>query len=593
MRRVLFTSLYLLSSLLFAAEEVVVTPARNSQSITEVVPSVIVIDKETIQQSVSTDIADLLRWHAGIDISRTGGFGQQTSAFIRGANSNHTSVLINGIKMNSATTGAPALETINTAAIERIEIIKGPRSTVYGSEAIGGVINVITTPSNPKTGAAIQASNSRYATQEQSIDLQYADDFIRADVMFNHFDSNGFPAATTSDTDHGHDSDTIDVNVSAQFGGHELSLGYWEAEGNTEYDSFGQDLDQDRKNSVLQAKYDHRFSENWKSTISISKTKDEIRQNQTNFIGDEDFAFTDRIVYDWENDIYFKHHVLTFGAAKTDEKTESLSFGTSYKEDTDIYSLYLHDQFNFNKHSLFTSTRFTDHEDFDTAFTWNLEYAYQWLSNIKAFASIGTGFRAPDSNARFGFGGNDELDEENSRSIELGVHYDISPSTHTSLRLFENKFDDLIETVLIDPATFTFENQNVDDAENRGIEISFAHQTKHWNFTIEGILQNPRNDTDDSQLLRRAKRSITSSLRYRHDKYFVLVNALATSEREDFGDVELPRYGLVNVSAGVHIPYVTLAVKMDNIFDKEYELASGFNTPGQSLFAEAEIKFTK
>ena len=102
------------SGLAHAIDEVVVTPARYSQQIEEVVPSVIVIDRQTIERNFSADIADLLRWHAGLEIGRTGGFGQQASVFIRGTNSNHTAVLINGIKMNSATTGAAALEMMDT-----------------------------------------------------------------------------------------------------------------------------------------------------------------------------------------------------------------------------------------------------------------------------------------------------------------------------------------------------------------------------------------------------------------------------------------------------------------------------------------------
>ncbi len=458
-RLFLISALFGISNLLLASDEVVVTPARHSQDIDEVIPSVIVIDRETIERTPSADVTDLLRWYAGVEIGRTGGYGQQTSVFVRGANSNHTAVLINGVKMNSATTGAPALEVINASVIERIEVIKGPRSTVYGSEALGGVINIITTTDQVKNNAAVHISRGRYSTTEQGVDLKFSNDYAIGDFSFNSIDSDGFPATTNSNTDHGHDNETVDINLKTALGRSNWKFGYWQTEGNTEYDSFGTDLDQDRKNDVLNATFDLPITEKWFSSLSISKIKDEIRQNQVNILGDEDFTFTDRIVYDWKNDISIIDNIFTFGASVTDEDTESLSFGTRYKENTDSYSLYANQQFNFGKHSVFGSTRYVNHDDFGDETLWNAEYRYQLTKKTRMFASLGTGFRAPDSNARFGFGGNPDLKEETSRSIELGMNYDFSQFNKVSLRAYENKIKDLIETILIDPGTFTFENR--------------------------------------------------------------------------------------------------------------------------------------
>ena len=580
-----------MSALSYAVEEVVVTPARYSQSVKEVVPSVIIINREMIKRSPSLDIAGLLRWHAGLEIGRTGGIGQQTSVFIRGTNSNHSTVLINGIKMNSATTGGGALGMINTSVIERIEVVKGPRSTVYGSEAVGGVINIITADSGLGRSADLRVTHGRYATNGQSMNLSYGNDRASADLSFSKLDTGGFPARAESNSDHGHDNETFDVNIRAKAGAGELVFGFWQADGNTEYDSFG-DLDQDRKNNILKAGLTLPVTENWLSTLSISRVKDEVRQNQANFLGDRDYAYTDRVVYDWENSFKLYDNVLVFGVSLAGEDTDSLSFGTSYREDTDIYSVYLNEQFVHDRHSLYTATRYTNHEDFDDAMTWNLEYGYSLADKTKLFASIGTGFRAPDSNARFGFGGNPDLKEETSRSIEAGIRYDMNAFSTISLRVFENKIDDLIETVAIDPENFIYENRNVETARTRGLELTFSHQSGPWNLSLEGIMQNPRNETEDSRLLRRAKRTLTGSLAYTREKYFVQLNGLVTSERRDFGGVSMSGYGLIDISAGYHFPYVTLALKAENLFDKEYELAAGYNQPGQSIFAEFQFKPT-
>ena len=593
-RLLLILALLGVSNYSLGSDEVVVIPARQSQPLDEVIPSVIVIDRETIERTPSADVADLLRWYAGVEIGRTGGYGQQTSVFVRGANSNHTAVLINGIKMNSATTGTPALEIINTSVIERIEVIKGPRSTVYGSEALGGVINIITTTDEVKNNAAVHFSRGRYSTTEQGIDIKIANDYVMSDFSFNRFDSDGFPAATKSNTDHGHDNDTFDINIKTTLGKTNWKFGYWQAEGNTEYfDGFSTDLDQDRKNDVLNATFDLSVTGKWFSSLSISKIRDEIRQNQMNFLGNEDFAFTDRIVYDWKNDISIIDNIFSFGISKTEEDAESLSFNTRYKENTDNYSMYANQQFNFGKHSIFGSTRYIDHDDFGDETLWNAEYGYQLSNQSRLFASVGTGFRAPDSNARFGFGGNPDLKEETSRSIELGASYDFNRNTGLSIRAYENKIENLIETIEVIPDSSVFENRNVSEARIQGLELKFQHQSNYWDVNLEGTLKNPLNETDDSPLLRRAKRSLNGSLAYKHDKYFVQLNGLLSSERRDFGDVELSGYGLVDISAGVYFPHATFSVKMGNLLDKDYELASGFNSPGQSVFAELRINFTE
>jgi len=365
------------------------------------------------------------------------------------------------------------------------------------------------------------------------------------------------------------------------------------ADGNTEYDGFGADLDQDRINDVLSATLSIPFAEFWDSSFSISRIRDEIRQNQFNFLGEEDFAFTNRTVYDWKNDLSILDTKLSFGISITDEDAESLSFGTAYEESTDDYSLYLNHQIEYGKHSLFGSTRYVDHDDFGDEILWNAEYAYNLSSRAKLFASFGTGFRAPDSNARFGFGGNPNLKEETSRSIELGANYYFSHDSDLSIRLYENKIEDLIETILVDPGAFAFQNRNVSEARIQGLELAFHHQSNNWDINLEGSLKEPINETDDSLLLRRAKRSLHGAVAYKHANYFLQLNGLLSSERADVGGEELPGYGLLNLSAGIHFPYSTLSVKVENLLDKDYELASGFNTLGQSVFAELRINFTE
>ena len=219
--------------------------------IEEVLASVVVIDRDEIERSLAGDAADLLRFHAGLDIARTGGPGQTTSLFMRGAESNHTLVMVDGVRINPGTIGSPALQNLAPELIERIEVVKGPRSALYGTDAIGGVVNVITRRGSlDGWSAQARIRRLRHARGKRRRRCQQATRG-RSTWGCRGSTATGFPTRSDDTIDRGFDNLSLNLGGSTVLGAAEMTARIWHAEGNTEYsDFFLAPVDQDFDNSA-------------------------------------------------------------------------------------------------------------------------------------------------------------------------------------------------------------------------------------------------------------------------------------------------------------------------------------------------------
>jgi vitamin B12 transporter len=195
---------------------------------------VIVIDRAALEDSLAIDMGDVLRFHAGIDIDRTGGPGQPLSVFIRGANSDQSIVMIDGVRINSGTQALAPLMNISPELFDSIEIVKGPRSAIYGTDAIGGVINLITRTNAP-SGADVMLDYGRYGTGEFAVDGNYTIDQTSVQAALTGQQSAGFPTYVRR-----HDRCRLQEPVGHRghhhdFDGIELGARYYQATGATQY----------------------------------------------------------------------------------------------------------------------------------------------------------------------------------------------------------------------------------------------------------------------------------------------------------------------------------------------------------------------
>ena len=566
------------------SQHVVVTATRTPTPLDELLAPVIVIDRVAIERGAGGDVSELLRFHAGLDFGRTGGPGQPTAVFIRGADSNHTLVLVDGVRINPGTIGLAALQNIPPAMVERIEIVKGPRSALYGSDAIGGVINVITRR-GARDGWSAGIGYGAYDTTEANVSGGFGAGPLEVDVGAAWVDSAGFPTRDDDDTDRGYESLNASAQLRADLDRAELALRHWRAEGTSEYsDFFLTPVDQDFETATTALSVAWPTGRAARATVGASYLEDRIQQNQS-----PDFLRTARSSVDAQLDwTAASRHVLGAGVQLSSERASSESYGDRFEADTDVLNLFVQDRIETGAHRTLLALGYTDHETAGDAVTWNLEYGYALAAGPLLYALAGSGFRAPDATDRYGFGGNPELEPERSRTVELGLRHRFGGRHAVSLAAFRNDVSDLIEFVTLSYDPFAGENRNVDEARIEGIEAAWEYDAAPWRLRVEAIHQDPRNRKTGELLLRRARDSLTVSAQRTVGPLELGLDLLATGDRKDFGwpePVTLDGYVLANLTASWRVtPAVTLVGRIENLLDEQYELAHTFNTPDRGLY---------
>lgn len=563
-------------------ETIIVTATRTEIPLSDAIVPVTVITREDIELSLATDLAEILRFQAGIDIGRNGGPGQATSVFMRGTESNHTLVLMDGVRMNPGTLGGAAVQHIAPEIMERIEIVKGARSALFGTDAIGGVINIITRRADAaffETGVGAGSFDSRSGF----ISAGNRGDNGDFGVTLNWQDTAGFAPRTDSDIERGYDNLSANIYGAHRFGDSKVSLRHWQTQGNVEYlDFFLTPVDQDFENSTTAVALDTRIGDRGTSKFVASFMQDDIAQNQS-----DDFVKSDRIGLDWQYSHAFANHTLTGGLYAVDENASALSFGSGFDEGTEVRAAFVQDQWSHERHKTFVALRLTDHETFGNQTTWNAEYAFELNDNWTINAGLGHAFRAPDATDRFGFGGNPDLEPELADEAQLGLRYAPGSRHSINIEFYRNDIEDLIEFDLQ-----TFELQNIAKAEIRGAEVGYEYRGDRFIIHAEIVKQSADDAVTGDRLLRRAEER--ASLSYTQDigAHRIGLAFIASGDREDFGGVTLGGYFLANLTAQFSLGQAwTLHARIDNLLDTEYQTAENFRMQERGGFVELKYRW--
>jgi vitamin B12 transporter len=565
-----------------AGETIIVTATRNEIPLSDAIVPVTVITREDIELSLATDLAELLRFQAGIDIGRNGGPGQATSMFLRGTESNHTLVLMDGVRINPGTVGGAAVQHISPAIIERIEIVKGARSALFGTDAIGGVINIITRRADAAFLETAVGAGS-FDTRSGFISGGNHGDNGEFGITLDWQDTAGYAPRTDSDIVRGYDNLSTNLYGARRFGDSEISLRHWQTQGNVEYlDFFLTPVDQDFENMTTAVEFDTRIGQRGTSKIIASFMRDDISQNQS-----DDFVKSDRISIDWQYSQALAQHTLTGGLFAVNENASSLSFGSGFDEDTDVRAAFIQDQWSHERHKTFVALRLTDHETFGNQTTWNAEYAYELNESWTVNAGLGHAFRAPDATDRFGFGGNPDLDPELADEAQLGLRYSPGTGHSVNIEIYRNDIEDLIEFDLQ-----AFELRNIAQAEIRGAQIGYEYRGDRFIVNAAVVKQSADDATTGNRLLRRAEE--TASLSYTQDigAHRVGLAFIASGDREDFGGVTLDGYLLANLTAQFSLGRSwALHARIDNLLDTEYQTADNFRMQERGGFVELKYRW--
>jgi len=531
---------------------------------------VTILDAEDIALSGANNLSEILRFIAGIDVTSNGGPGQIASIFMHGSNSNHTLILINGIKINDSATGTAAIQNIHPDLIEKIEIIKAPRTSLYGSNAVGGVINIIT-KKQTKTGYEIGYKTGSDNTDTINFMGGFHSSEIQGGIQFHQYKTDGFPARTESNVASGHENDSVNAFLNFDHDNWSLVTNVWQSSGTTEYlDFFLTPVSQDFNNTTGSLDINKIFSDRWVSNLNFGFSRDDIKQNET-----PDFNDSKKLFFEWQNTIHANNnHQIVAGIYLANEKFDASNYGLDIATEANSTALYIEDIINRGKHQLLTAARISNKEGIEDKITWNIEYGFIINPSMRLLLNAGRATRNPSSFDLYGYGGNPELTPEISKNIGIGITMIPSDKLSVEFSAFSNEITDLITFSYND-----FKLYNIEQARIRGIEGHIEYLANDWNVYLNATLQNPKNTTSKQMLLRRPKKTVSLGLRRSFGLLDFNMNLLFSDSRMDFGGVRLDDYVLCNITVQYHLNERWLIrATINNVTDETYMLANNYNT---------------
>jgi vitamin B12 transporter len=580
---------------------VVVTASREAEPAQSALLPVTVIDRDDIDRALAIDVSQLLGQVPGIDITPYGGPGQTVSVFVRGTNSNHSVFLVDGIRINPGTIGVAALQNIAPDLIDHIEVVKGPRSAIYGTDAIGGVVNFITR--TPQTnGGSATIGYGRYNTRDAAATVDMSGDAGSLSLATRWLESDGFPVFAGESLNRGYRNLSEALNGKTHIGGIDIAAHAWNAAGNTQYSDFGTPTDENYHDSIGALEASGQVNSNWQALLRVSRMQDDLRQTQPDVYAttpQPDYETTNRTTLDWQNSINVGAHAITAGALWMDESTHALVYGTQFDVSTRSSTGYIEDRVIAGPHHYSAAIGVTHHSTFGNHATYSIEYGFESSAHTLWTAGMGSAFRAPDSTDRFGYGGNPLLQPETSRNLELGVRHTVGAHEAISLSVFDNRIGDLIEFVYTAANPYGI-NENIGRARIRGAEADWQYATEQWRAKLGIAHQEPTDVDTGAPLIRRSRWNANASIERAFGTHELGLDAHTSGARPDttydanYNPVAISLGGYTVVSASwrwsIHRGF-SLRAKVDNLFDKRYEYISGYNTARRSVSAAVRYDF--
>jgi vitamin B12 transporter len=562
---------------------VISTASRGSETVEQSIASAVVIERQEIEISQALDLPDLLRRSVGVELSRSGGPGSQSGVLLRGANANQTLVLVDGVRVSSATTGVAAWEHLPLEQIERIEIVRGPRAALWGSDAIGGVVQIFTrTP----TTAELRLSAGSYGDAYGAFSAGHQGQAWQFGAGLARRNREGYSAQNERGFAFDPDDDgyrASDVHVAADWVGDGASVRLRGSSRDAEIE-----FDQGRSDSR------NRFA-SLQGTLELGRWQTEglLGWSIDEFVTPAFFSRfdTERQQLDLLARREFgAQQQLTLIAALLDESAlnqDLLDGSTVFDEDRQALSAAALYRIDLAAHRLEAALRIDDYDGFGAEWSPRVGWGWQLASAWRLQASASEGFRAPNFNELYfpGFGGqfagNPALAPERSRGVELRAEWRPDPTWRSAISAYRNDVDDLIN--------FSGENFaaiNIDRARLEGIELEGQWRQGDWSLQGSMAWQNPVNLSTGDLLPRRARRNAHVGIDWQARPTWLFGLELDhASERLDFGQ-RLDSYGLLALRADWRwSAQWRLQLRWDNVTDEDYELASGFNTAGSSVSA--------
>lgn len=567
-------------------ETLVITANGYEQPIDEVLSQVSVISREQIDQSPAQDLAGLLVSIPGVQITQSGGFGQNVGVFIRGGNTNQTLILIDGVRVGSATLGYKSLANVSLNQIERIEVLRGPRAAVYGSDAISGVIQIFTRRGSSPVSVDVVAGSQQYARANVNLGVQEDNYFVRATL--SHESTDGYNVRQgVNDDDDGYRNNTLALTA----GWNSESLGDFlfnaaVTDSHTQYDSssFDDVIDANTRHYALQWQKSFAGVEH---QVRLSQTRD--KDSNQAFGGSPFVYITDRDQFDYlarvavDDALQFSAGFNWYQDDIGDSASEFVSFN-EYKRNN--RAIFASAQYQQDSVLLNANIRRDEQSQFGDETTYSLAAGFTLSPQWQLTLSHGTGFRAPTFNDLYSpFGGNINLVPETSDQTELSLRGQLSELT-LKTTVFQNNVENLIVWTPDDPQGWVWTPKNLQETRNQGIEIELSGQWWGWQQAFNITLLDTENRLTGAPLPQRAEQSAFWQLNRSWDEWFVQLELEYRGDRQT-GIVgqELPSYAVWRLSTEYEISdTLQVNAKITNVFDKTYESVPTYVAPERQVY---------
>ena len=587
--------------------DTVVTATRVAQPVTDVIADVSIITREVLDQAGQTSLRDILAQQPGVQFTSNGSYRSNTGLFLRGASSSQTIVLIDGIRVGSATAGGASLENLPLARIERIEILRGAASALYGPDAVGGVIQIFTREPTAGTSIDLTAGLGSDGQAQAGVSLRGTTGAVGYSLGVSRERATGIsvidnPAANGFNPDKdGFTTTSVDARLVGQINReHQLTLSLLNSRSDYGFDGtpFPNPLGLTRLTSDARAqpeltqvslKWDARWLPRWKSTVLVGTSQDD---SITEFYRFGDGAFggrsrfnTDRQQLSWQNDISFGTDLLTLLLETRSEKVDSSTVYTVNQRD--INSVMAAYALNRPAWNALLVARRDNNSQFGGFNNWALSGGYRLSESLRAVGSLGTSFQAPTFNQLYfpGFG-NAALQPQENRAAEVGLKYAVK-GVALSAVLYRNNVQGFIA-----PAT----NLQSARAVLRGLTLSGDVTAGATQYALSYDFADPRSfttspATNNLRLVRVAKQVLNARVTQKLGAVSVFGELKLSSDREDSrvnfapGRDVLAGYGVLNLGANWLVRKdLTLQARVNNVTDKQYALANTFSMPGRNVF---------
>ncbi|MBI4824465.1 MAG: TonB-dependent receptor [Nitrospirae bacterium] len=590
-------------------EEVVVTAGRIEEPSQETTSDVVVIKEEEIKKMNVQFVADVLRQVSELNLIQSGGKGKLANVLIRGGSSEHTMVMIDGIRVKSTTTGSYDFSDLTVDDIERIEIVKGPQSTIYGSEAMAGVINIITKKGKgkPKTELSFEAGS--FSTYKPSLSVSGGTGKISYRLNSSYLKTDGISTAKSGTERDGYENAffsgklgiKVKENLELEFTGrHSYDLSELDARSSDDPNYI-----QRGYHSMLSGRGKLYLFDKWEQVLTLSSIRDSLEYRDPDTSRNNSDISTGMDTVDWQNNLYLSDsYTLTAGAEYREEQGENRDLSNNtlvFDKIVDNKAIYLNNKLKTFKDNLILNAglRYDEHETSGDKTTYKVGALYE----IKPFSarvrlSYGTGFRAPTLNELFyqdswGSSGNPNLKPEKSTAWEVGAEKDIDKAS-ISLTYFQQDYEDLIQWTEVAP--WTWQPQNVRSASVKGIESSLSLKPIDiLNISMGYTHLNTEDKSTHKKLPRRPNDKFALTGELSKGKYTLRADYLFVGSRADSskstGD-DLPWYGIVNLSGSYNVTKsLSLFGRIENLGDVDYVEAKGYGTPGRSFYGGIKAVF--